>query len=145
MPALAYTLYPSSAKMRTQGRNSCFPLNVPIDSSTARFGMEKPVASIAFRYAEYISTPKHATSPVECMSTPCVGSAPGRRLNENCDTFMPTYGIGSSSIGSTGCPMATLVASPIMSTFQVFDEKGNERDTRRLHSITFRVSSFAMN
>jgi len=35
---------------------------------------------------------KHATSPVEDISTPSEGSAPGRRLNENCGTFTPTNG-----------------------------------------------------
>ena len=55
-----------------------------------RSGSLKRVDIIAFKYASYMSSPKHATSPVEDISTPSVGSAPCSRVNENCGTLHAT-------------------------------------------------------
>ena len=53
-------------------------------------GNWKVDANRACRKASCTSCPKHATSPVECISTPKVGSAPRRRVNENIGAFTAT-------------------------------------------------------
>ena len=42
-------------------------------------------------------------------------------------------------------PMMTLVASEMRSVFRVLEMNGNERDTLKLHSITFISSSYQEN
>ena len=62
-------------------------------------------------------------------------------------TFIPILQesvIGSGVTGSQGRPRITLVARATKSTSRVLETKGKERDTRTLHSITWRLFSLAM-
>jgi hypothetical protein len=68
-------LKPREWSFLADGRNSTFSLNEPIESRMFFFGSVKAVARSALRYASYLSLPKHATSPVEAISTPRIGSA----------------------------------------------------------------------
>lgn len=47
--------------------------------------------------------------------------------------------------GLTGWPTITLVAKAIKSVSKVLETNGNERETRRLHSITLSWLSLAIN
>ena len=57
-----------------------------MDTRIFCFGILKPVANCAFRYASGLFSPKQATSPVLAISTPSNTSAPWRRENENTGT-----------------------------------------------------------
>ena len=61
-------------------------LKLPIESKMQSLGILNPVLSMPLRYASYLSSPKHATSPVLAISTPNMASAPERREKENCGT-----------------------------------------------------------
>lgn len=61
-----------------------------MERRTFFLGIVIPVERSALRYASYLSLPKQATSPVEAISTPRIGSAPARRPKENWGTLMPT-------------------------------------------------------
>ena len=63
---------------------------VPVDSSTRRTGSLRPTEIIDLRNASSKSEPMQATSPVEAISTPRIGSAPSSRVNENCGALTPT-------------------------------------------------------
>lgn len=105
-------------------------------------GMQNPVLIIAFRYASYRFSPKHATSPVDAISTPNIKSAPASRENENWGTFTPTFPQpDNTSTGSTFSPTITRVAIATKSWSNVFETNGKDRETRTLHSITFRSLS----
>mmetsp|Transcript_49473 Transcript_49473/g.41783 ORF Transcript_49473/g.41783 Transcript_49473/m.41783 type:complete len:198 (-) Transcript_49473:3622-4215(-) len=89
---------------------------------------------------------KHATSPVEDISTPSEGSAPGRRLNENCGTFTPTNGsfccLSHCSTAEGGLALIiALVARLVKSMSSTLEEKGIEREARTLVSITLSSSA----
>lgn len=58
--------------------------------SGATAGSLKVVASRACRKASCTELPKHATSPVLCISTPRVGSAPRSRVKEKIGAFTAT-------------------------------------------------------
>ena len=53
-------------------------------------GSRKPTEISALRKASSKSQPRQATSPVEAISTPRVGSAPSSRVKENCGALTPT-------------------------------------------------------
>ena len=57
---------------------------------TANGGSRKPTEISALRNASSKSSPRQPTSPVEAISTPSTGSAPSRRVNENCGALTPT-------------------------------------------------------
>mmetsp|Transcript_19784 Transcript_19784/g.67951 ORF Transcript_19784/g.67951 Transcript_19784/m.67951 type:complete len:338 (-) Transcript_19784:3320-4333(-) len=100
----------------------------------------------AFKNASSLEAPKQATSPVDDISTPSVGSAPRRRAKENIDALTavnPRSSEGGCSCGrrlrsapGMGRPARTSVATSAKSTPCAFDTKGTERDARRLHSMT---------
>ena len=105
-------------------------------------GKRKLDASIALRNASCTVSPKHATSPVDAISTPVTGSAPRSRVKENMGALMPTYLVGRSgpyNAGSrsldTSNPSITLVAAATKSAPTVLDTNGKERLARRLHSM----------
>ena len=52
--------------------------------------------------------------------------------------------MGSGVTGSQGSPRRTLVARATKSTPSVLETKGKDRDTRTLHSITFKLFSLAI-
>ena len=54
------------------------------------FGILKFVDTMAFKNASCTSAPKHATSPVDAISTPRMGSAPPSRVKENIGALTPT-------------------------------------------------------
>ena len=54
------------------------------------FGILKFVDTMAFKNASWTSAPKHATSPVDAISTPKMGSAPPNRVKENIGALTPT-------------------------------------------------------
>lgn len=58
--------------------------------SGATTGNLKVVANSACRKASCTELPKQATSPVLCISTPKVGSAPRRRVKEKMGAFTAT-------------------------------------------------------
>ena len=56
--------------------------------------MFSPTAICPFKNASSMVSPKHATSPVDPISTCKIGSAPVRRAKENCATFIAAKLIG---------------------------------------------------
>lgn len=73
--------------------------------------MLNPVLIKAFKYASNLLSPKHATSPVEAISTPSMKSAPANLEKENCGTLTPTFPQPeNTSTGCTNSPTITLVA-----------------------------------
>lgn len=68
----------------------------PIEIKMFFVGNLNPADIIAFKNASYCVLPKHATSPVDAISTPRRGSDPLNRKNENVGTLQATY---SQSIG----------------------------------------------
>src|SRR5579863_2660229 len=90
VPDVAKMLYPAACSFCTEGRSSTLSLNPPTEKRMFFFGGTMPVEMSALRYASYLSLPKHATSPVDAISTPSTGSAPDKRLKLNCGTFTPT-------------------------------------------------------
>mmetsp|Transcript_32053 Transcript_32053/g.83929 ORF Transcript_32053/g.83929 Transcript_32053/m.83929 type:complete len:220 (-) Transcript_32053:313-972(-) len=110
-------------------------------------GSFMPVDIIALRKASYESGPKQATSPVDDISTPSEGSAPFRRWKENIGALTPTKpfsGQVRSIASSFSSPHMARVAVSMKFTPRHLDEKGKERDARRLHSITLTAPSLAM-
>mmetsp|Transcript_179 Transcript_179/g.289 ORF Transcript_179/g.289 Transcript_179/m.289 type:complete len:216 (-) Transcript_179:493-1140(-) len=106
-----------------------------------------PVDIIALRKASYLSGPKQATSPVDAISTPSEGSAPLRRWKENMGALTPTKsfsGVVRSSTGSSSVPTIARVAASMKLTPSTLEEKGKEREARRLHSMTLTAPSLAM-
>mmetsp|Transcript_57718 Transcript_57718/g.132522 ORF Transcript_57718/g.132522 Transcript_57718/m.132522 type:complete len:224 (-) Transcript_57718:3598-4269(-) len=110
-------------------------------------GSFMPVESSPLRKASCRVGPKHATSPVEAISTPSEGSAPLRRWKENMGTLTPTYGspkVGVCTAGSCSVPIIARVAVWIKLTPVTLDEKGHDREARRLHSMTLIAPSLAI-
>ena len=78
VPAVAKRLNPISTSCFAFSTKSAFARLGPIDKRIlcVLVGILNRVAFKARRYASLIVFPKHATSPVEDISTPKVGSAP---------------------------------------------------------------------
>src|SRR5210317_1169649 len=105
-------------------------------------GIEKPVERRDFKNASSLLAPKHATSPVEAISTPRTGSDPRRRVKENMGAFTPTKLLGRPLVSRLGkfisdvsYPTIAFVAASIKSTPIVLETNGKEREARTLHSI----------
>ncbi len=69
-------------------RNSIFCMCGPMSNGMSFIGSSKPAASIAFQEALCWFTPKHATSPVDCTSTPKRGSEFFGRPKEKLGTLV---------------------------------------------------------
>merc|ERR1719401_30146 len=110
-------------------------------------GSLKPAEIIAFRKASYCVTPKHATSPVDCISTPSLGSEFFKRPKEKTETLEATYSmsIGWIVTGLTAIPHITRVAISMKLVLYVFEMNGMDREARRLHSMTLTSLSLQMN
>ena len=69
------------------------------------WGNLKPELNIAFRYAVCTSSPKHATSPVEDISTPRVTSAPASLSNYkiNKNYVLEVHTLCCKCLGSLAC------------------------------------------
>mmetsp|Transcript_68195 Transcript_68195/g.162794 ORF Transcript_68195/g.162794 Transcript_68195/m.162794 type:complete len:236 (+) Transcript_68195:2966-3673(+) len=81
------------------------------------------------------------------MSTPVVGSDPGRRLKENCETLTPTHvdDPHASVVGTpSSTPMKMRVAIGMRGRSRALETNGNDREARTLHSITLSSSFFAI-
>src|SRR3989338_9926826 len=98
-------------------------------------GIVIPVDKIDLRNASSTEYPKHATSPVDAISTPTTGSAPFSLEKENCAAFTPTNSKSNIdlSILSVVYPKMAFVASSMKLTLNVFEQNGKLRDARRLH------------
>ena len=118
--------------------NSAFSSKGPEDKRIERIGNLKPTAIKALRNASSKLSPRQPTSPVEAISTPSVGSAPERRMKENCGALTPTYSRSRKERKPffAGSPIRTSVAVSMKLTLHTFETKGKLRDARKLHSIT---------
>ena len=100
-------------------------------------GILRPAAISALLIASARVSPKHATSPVERISTPTVGSAPSICMNENCGALTANcLGSGTSPIPSSFPPRITEAASLIRFAPVALETNGSDLEARRLHSIT---------
>ncbi len=103
-------------------------------------------ANMPFRYAFSTFSPKHATSPVESISTPKETSAPFSLENENTGTLTPTQLVFMvSGILIVKLLSKIWVAIWIRLKFIVLETKGKVLDTLKLHSMTFSLLSLAIN
>mmetsp|Transcript_2994 Transcript_2994/g.6274 ORF Transcript_2994/g.6274 Transcript_2994/m.6274 type:complete len:208 (-) Transcript_2994:1868-2491(-) len=110
-------------------------------------GSFMPVESSPLRKESCFVGPKHATSPVDAISTPRAGSAPLSRWKENMGTLIPTKDsekVGNSTSSSCSSPIIARVAVSMKLTPVTLEEKGHEREARRLHSMTLMAPSLAM-
>ena len=101
-------------------------------------GIFRPAAISALLIASARVFPKHATSPVERISTPTVGSAPSICMNENCGAFTANcLGSGTSLIPSSFPPRITVRRElDQVRARRLGDERAATCEARRLHSIT---------
>ena len=85
--------------------------------------------------ASWKVSPKHATSPVDTISTPVIGSALSSRVNENCGAFTPKP-VDFPSPGLIVPPIIAMAARSIRFVPIIFETNGILLDALRLHSIT---------
>ncbi len=86
-------------------------------------------------------SPKQATSPVDRISTPTVGSAPSICMNENCGAFTANpFGSGASSRPVSFPPSRTGATSSMRFIPVAFETKGIDLEALRLHSMTWTSS-----
>src|SRR5512137_1214680 len=87
------------------------------------------------------------TSPVEDISTPSTGSVPWRREKLNWAALTPTHSRSREDWEgfATFASRMAFVASSIMFTRATLEQKGKDREARRLHSMTETLLSLAMN
>ena len=138
VPSVAKMAYPDFSNCLIGSSRSTLPFNPPDDTRMFLPGMLYPVAIIAFSNASLKSSPRHPTSPVDDISTPSTGSAFCRRANENCEAFTPMRSMSNSLLSgrSYGASSMMRVAVSMKLRLRILLTKGNERDARRLHSIT---------
>merc|ERR1719476_561064 len=144
---LAYNWKPMLLSNCAELTNSSFCCIGPMLIKMFFVGNLNPAAIILFKKASYWFTPKHATSPVDCISTPSRGSEFFNRPKEKTGTLaaMHSMSIGWMVTGLTGKPSITFVASSMKFTLYVFEMKGNDLEARRLHSMTMTSFSLHMN
>src|SRR5262249_54573428 len=83
------------------------------------------------------------TSPVEVISTPSMGSAPGMRPKLNMGHFTPCVVARRPSFmcDGLGNPIMARVARRARLIEAIFETNGNDLDARALHSITLTLPS----
>src|SRR3989344_7665539 len=95
-----------------------------------------PVDKRALRYASVTFVPKHATSPVEAISTRNTGSVPRSLVKEKCGTFTPKYGTDITIGAPAFCPKMIFIAQSMKLNPSTFETKGKLLEARRFASIT---------
>mmetsp|Transcript_6234 Transcript_6234/g.17390 ORF Transcript_6234/g.17390 Transcript_6234/m.17390 type:complete len:217 (-) Transcript_6234:612-1262(-) len=149
VPSVPYSLKPMLLSVWAYGARLSLASSGPTANRMplSLGGNLRPADMTESRYASCMSWPKHATSPVDAISTPSVGSAPCRRLKLN-RLLLTQQKSRSRSLmlaGCTGRPTIARVASSIKLVWNVLLTNGNERDARRLHSITLTSFDLEMN
>ena len=102
-------------------------------------GSGRPAARSAFANAVGKSRALAITSPVDRISGPSTGSAPGKRANGSTAAFTLTCAggrSGGSSSSDTRTPTARLHAASTRLTPVAFDANGTVRDARGFASST---------
>ncbi len=141
-------MYPISASFRTAFKILLLSSVPPTLMNTLpSMGILYPEEARLLQKASKKFSPKQATSPVDCISTPKSGSAPSSCMKENCGTLTPTLNAGTLLLSMKRRIEPPRIASaPASRRFIpfIFETNGIDLEARTLHSMTITSPPFTM-
>ena len=140
VPAVAVSSKPSCASARATGTTAILSASRTVRNARPPEGSARPAARSALANAVGKSAALAITSPVERISGPSTGSAPGKRANGSTAALTwkvagRSVALGSSRLES-GAPAARRQAASTRLTPIAFDANGTVREARGFTSST---------